>query len=80
MGYEAGKERGTRGERRHSVVDRVSSLQAQLLSVLGFLWGPIANALSLICMLEMLLQRDVSCKQHKIRKKLLMPGGFNFDA
>lgn len=67
-------------EREDTVLWTVSSLQAQLLSVLGFLWGPIANALSLICMLEMLLQRDVSCKQHKIRKKLLMPGEFNFDA
>lgn len=69
MDYKAGKDLGTNGEGRDFVVDKVSSLQAQLLRVLGFLWGPIANVLSLIGMLEMLLQCDVSCKQQKIRKK-----------
>lgn len=69
MGFKAGRDLGTNGEGRHFVVDKVSSLQAQLLRVLGFLWGPIANILSLICLLEMLLQCDVSCKQQKIRKK-----------
>lgn len=40
-------------------------LQAQLLRVLGFLWGPIANVLSLICMLEMLLQCDYLANSRK---------------
>lgn len=38
----------------------VSSLQAQLLRVLGFLWGLMPNALSLIYMLEKLWPCDMS--------------------
>lgn len=65
-GYKAGKELGTRGKGRRFVVGKGSSRQAQLLGVLEFLWGLITEALSLICILEMLLQWDESCKQHKI--------------
>lgn len=50
---------GTREKGRHFLVDQMSSLQAQFLKDLGFLWGPMANALSLICMLDMLLQCDI---------------------
>lgn len=57
-GAKAGKsvELGAREEGRLFVVERVSSLQVQLLRVLECLWGLIVNAFSLICMLEMLLQ------------------------
>lgn len=58
VGCKVGKE--LRTERRgDTVVDKVSSPHAQLLKVLEFLCGPIANVLSLICMLEMLLQCDI---------------------
>ena len=45
VGYKAGKELRTREEGKYFAVDKMSSLQAQLLRGLGFLWEPIANAL-----------------------------------
>lgn len=50
--------------RGDTVVDKMSLsfLQAQLLKVFGFLQESNANALSLICMLEVLMHCDVSYK------------------